>query len=121
MALVHLGARGGFETVEQIVRLHAQTLSAADFDVRLLRVFLAQRVAEFSGAARRERDNLVGKMNRAVGLLLEAERAKARDDDVLQIGLPRIDDVVHDRGMSERGRDGSPPLETLAHSVWPSA
>ena len=104
MALIHFGARGGFQAVEQIVGFYAQALAAADFDVRFLRVFLAQRVAEFGGAARRERHNFIGKMNRAVGLFFEAERSKPRDDDILQIRLPRIDDVVHDGGVSESGR-----------------
>ena len=104
VALIHFGARGGFQAVEQIVGFHAEAFAAADFDVRLLRVFLAQRVAEFGGAARRERHNFVGKMNRAVGLFFVAERAQARGHDILQIRLPRVDHVVHDRGAAKCGR-----------------
>jgi len=48
VALVYLGARGGFQAIEQIIRFHAQTLSTADFDVRLLRLLLAQRVSQLA-------------------------------------------------------------------------
>src|ERR1700730_5551276 len=100
MAFIYLGARGGFEAVEQIVCLHAQTFAPADFDVRFFRVFLAERIAEFGGATRRERHDFIRKMNRALRLFLEPERAKPRYNDVLKVRLPGVDDVVHDGGMS---------------------
>jgi len=82
VALVHLGARGGFQAIEQIIRFHAQTLSAAYLNVWLLRFLLTQRVSQLGGAAGRERDDLVGKVNRAIGLLVETERAKAGNNHV---------------------------------------
>ena len=48
MALIHFRARSRFQLVQQIVRLDAQSLAAADFNVRFLRIFLAQRVAQFA-------------------------------------------------------------------------
>ncbi len=106
VALVHFGPRGGFQAVKQIVRFHAQPLAAADFHVRLLRFFLAQCVFKLGGATRRKRYDLVGKVNRAISLLVETQRTKSRDDDVLQIRLSRINDVVNQGSVSEGGRIG---------------
>ena len=62
VALIHFLARAGLEAVEQVVGFHALALAAADFDVRLLRVLRGNFVAQFLGAARRERDHVVGEM-----------------------------------------------------------
>ena len=55
------------QLVEQIVRLHAETFAAADFDVGARLVLFAEVVAEFGGAARSQRHHLVGKMRVVVG------------------------------------------------------
>src|ERR1700681_296741 len=104
MALVHFRKRRRFETVEQVVGLYAQALPAADLHVWLPGFFLIECVPEFSGAARRERHNLVGKMDGAIGLIRKTKCAEARLDHVLQIGLPRVDYVVDDCRTAEGGR-----------------
>src|SRR5215469_14823750 len=85
MALVHLGARRGFQAVEEIVRLDPKPFATANLNVWLAGFLLAERVAEFGGAARAECDDLVGEMDRLVRLPLVAEYAQPRHNDSLQI------------------------------------
>ena len=101
MARVDFLLRRGDELIEQIVGLHAETLAAADFDVGARLVFFAQVVAEFGGAARGQRDHLVGKMRVVVGGLAVAEAAQGFDDRVLRLRLAGIDDVVDLRDVAE--------------------
>ena len=103
VARVHFGARGGFQAIEQVVGLDALSLAAADLDVGLARVLLGERVAHFGGAARRERHHLVGKVSGARGLVVEAERAQAGDDHVLQVRLARVNHVEY-FGAAAEGR-----------------
>ncbi len=87
--VVDLGLRGGDELVDQVVGLDAEALAAADFDVGLLLVFFGDVVAEFDGAARRERDHLVAEVGVVVGLLGVAHAAQRLDDVGLRVGLAR--------------------------------
>ncbi len=87
MAGVDLGLGGGDEAVEQIVGLDAEALAAADLDVGLLLVFLADGVAEFDGAAWGERDHLVAEVGVVIGGCGEAHATQSLDDLGLRIVL----------------------------------
>src|SRR5208282_2347722 len=93
VALINFLPRAGLKAIEEVVGLHALALASADFDVGFLSVFGRNFVAEFLSAARSERDDVVGEVLQIVGLLRVTERAKARDDDLLGICLPGINDV----------------------------
>ena len=95
MPRVHFLARACFELVEQVVGFHALAFAAAHFDVGFLGVLGGNFVAHFEGAARRERDDVVGKMLQMIGLLVVSQRAQARDDHLLRIRLPGVDHVEH--------------------------
>src|ERR1700729_2491684 len=75
------------ELVEQVVGFHAETSAATDFDVGAGFIFIAKRVAEFGGAARGERDHLVGKMRVVVGDGVVTESAQGFYDGALRFGL----------------------------------
>ncbi len=94
LARVDFGACGGDELVDQVVGLDAEAFAAADFDVGAFLVFGGDVVAEFDGAARRERDHLVAEVRVVVGLVGVAHAAQGLDDVGLRIGLARVDDVV---------------------------
>ena len=113
MAAVHLVLRRGDQPVKQIVGLHSKSLAAGDFDVGAALVFVRKLIAQFGGAARRERDHLVGKMGVVVGLLVISEAAQRFDHGVLRLRLAGVDHVVDFRHIAEmrmvqrahRGRD----------------
>ena len=97
VARIHFGARCRFQSIEQVVGLHSQSLAPAHFHVRLARLLFRERVSHLRGATRRKRHHVIRKMDRTRGLFLKTQRAQPGHNDVLQIRLPRIDDVVHDR------------------------
>ena len=101
MALVHFLPGTGDQAVDQIVGFHALAFAAAHFDVGLFRVLGRNFVAELLGAARRQRDHIVGEMLQPIGLFGVAERAESLLDDLLRVRLARIDDVVHLMGVAE--------------------
>ena len=103
MALIRFFSRARLKAVKQVVGFDALALAAADFDVRLLRVLGGNFVAEFLCAARSERDDVVRKVLQIVSLLRMTERAKARDDDLLRIRLPRINHVEDLARVAECG------------------
>src|SRR5271157_2586808 len=94
MAAVHFTLGRGNQRVEQVVCLHAESLATRDLDVRFAAIFLANLVAQLHGAARRERDHLIGEMSVVRSLLRIAEQPDGLDDGVLRIALPRVDHVV---------------------------
>ena len=93
----------GDELVEQVVGLHAETSAATDFDVGAGFIFIAERVAEFGGAARGERDHLVGKMSVVVGGGVVTESAQGFYDGALRFGLAGVDYVVDLGDIAEVG------------------
>src|SRR5580704_18089207 len=97
MAGVDFLFSGGDESVDQIVGLHTEAFAARDFYIRTGFVFFGKLVAQFGGAARSERDHLIGKMRVVVSLLVVAESAQGFDDRVLCLGLASINDVVNFR------------------------
>ena len=101
MPAVDFLLRGGDQRIEQVVGLHAEALAARDLDVRLRAVFLADLVAELHGAARRQRDHLVGEVRVVRRLLGVAQQPQRLDHRVLRIALPRVDDVVDRRHAAE--------------------
>src|SRR6185437_1478313 len=94
VARIDFNAGGGFELIDQVVRLHALTFSTAHFDVRLLFVFLGNFVAHFLRATRRERDYVVSEMLQVIGLFGVSEGAQPLRDDALRVRLAVINDVV---------------------------
>src|ERR1700739_3065273 len=82
------------ELIEQVVSLYTESLAAADFNIGSGLVLLAERVAEFGGAARGKRDHLVRKMRVVIGGFVMAEAAQRFDDGILRLGLARVDGVV---------------------------
>ena len=109
VAGVDFGFCGGDEPVEEVVGFDAEALAAADFDVGLASVFVADGVAEFDGAARGEGDHLVAEVGVVVGGFGVAHAAKRGDDVVLRVVLAGVDDVVDVVGVAEEGvRDVSP-------------
>src|SRR5208282_6031059 len=89
------------ESVQEVVRLHAEALAAGDLDPRTPLIFIAKLVAKFGSAARRERDHLVGEVRIAIGGFAVAESAESFDHRVLRLRLACIDDVVNFRHIAE--------------------
>ena len=89
------------QPIEQVVGLHAEAFASRDFDVGASLVFLRKLVTKFGGAARRERDHLVGEMRVVVGGLVVAQAAQGFDHRVLRFRLARVDDVVDLRYIAE--------------------
>ncbi len=87
VAGVYFGFGCGDELVEEVVGFDAEALAAADFDVGLGAVFVADGVAEVDGAAGREGDHLVAEVGVVVGGFGVAHAAKGRDDVVLRVVL----------------------------------
>ncbi len=56
---VHFGAGSGDEFVDQVVGLDAESLAAADFDVRAREILFRNVIAQLDRTARSERDHLV--------------------------------------------------------------
>ena len=104
VALINFLPRACLEPVEQVVGFHALALAAADFDVRFLGILGRNFVAHLLCAARGERDDVVREMLQIVGLLRMTEGAKARDDNLLRIRLPRVNDVEDFVRVAECGR-----------------
>ena len=69
MAAVDFVLCGSDQCIEQVVGLDAESLAAGNLDVRLSPIFLAHLVAKVHGAARGERDHLVGKVGVMRGLV----------------------------------------------------
>jgi len=101
---VHFAPRLLLEAVEQVVGLHAQPLAPADLDVGALAVLVGQLRAQLLGAARRQRHDLVGEMHAPLGFVGVAQPAQPFEDDVLGVGLARVDDVEHPVAGAEAGR-----------------
>src|SRR5258708_22238297 len=95
------------ELIEQVVGFDAEAFAARDLDVGTRLVFVAERVAEFGGAARRERDHLVGEMGVVIGGFVMAESAEGFDYRVLRFGLAGVGHLV---GFCGVARGGGVPL-----------
>src|SRR5258708_18854971 len=91
------------ELIEQVVGFDAEAFAARDLDVGTRLVFFAERVAEFGGTARRERDHLVRKMGVVAGSFAVAEPAQGFDYGVLRFRLAGVDHVVDFGDVSEVG------------------
>src|SRR5437016_5921896 len=61
VSLFYFGERGRLEPVEQVVRLHSESLPAADLDVSFLGFLCRELVSQFPRAPRCERHNVVRK------------------------------------------------------------
>ena len=94
MAGIDFVLGGDNELIEQVVGFDAETFAATDFNVGARFVFFAERVAEFGGTARRQRDHLVRKMGVVVGGFVVAESSQGFDDSILRLGLAGVDDVI---------------------------
>src|SRR5579859_1958729 len=94
MTRVDLFLRGGDQLVEQVVGLHAEAFAPADFDVGAGFIFLIENVAEFSGAARRERHHLIRKMRVVIRSPSVPKAPERFNHRVLCLRLPRVDYIV---------------------------
>ncbi|OQC39426.1 MAG: hypothetical protein BWX64_01631 [Acidobacteria bacterium ADurb.Bin051] len=90
------------EAVEEVVGLHADPLASGHLDAAPL--LLADRLPELPGGRRRERDHLVGEVDRVGRRLGVAERFEAGADDPLQVALAGVDHVDHPPRVAEGGR-----------------
>src|SRR6185503_15808175 len=93
--------RAGFELINQVVSLDAETLASAHLDVRPRAIFIAQLNAEFLTSRGRKRDHLVTEMNARVLADLGNNCRYATCDDLLRIRLSRVDDVVDGDAAAE--------------------
>ena len=104
MAGIYFGAGQRLELVEQIVGLDSLALSAAHFHERAIGILSGNFVAHLRGAARSERDNVIGQVGERISFGGESERAQSMLHHHLRIGLARINHVVNTLGMAECGR-----------------
>ena len=103
MAGIDFVARRGNQLVQQIVGFDAEPFAPGNLDPGPRLLFLTQFVTQFGGAARSERDHLIGKMRVAIGGLAVPEPAQGLDDRVLRFGLAGIDHVVDFSDVAEVG------------------
>ena len=82
------------QAVEQVICFHAEAFASRNLDVGPGLVLFGKLVAEFGGAARRERDHLVGKVRVVIGGLIVSKTAQRLDDRALGLGLARVDHVI---------------------------
>src|SRR6266478_3978962 len=102
MPLLHFGKRGRLQLVDQVVRLHAKPFAPAHFYIRLFRLLRRKLIPHLRGAPRRQRHNLVGEVNRVLRLFFMSQSSQPFGYHVLQVCLPRINDVVDPgRGLPE--------------------
>jgi hypothetical protein len=120
MAEIDLGARLRDECVHQVVGFIRETLCVRTPRRTSGAVFVDSSIPNSTHVAGVKATISYEKVNRALRLLGEPERTQTRDHDILQVRLPRVEDVVHRLPLPNAGVVSPEVWSRKRHSGLPS-